>query len=72
MNDELKAQAQKLFQIAEELEKSAQHAKIAAGHFNSGEVPRACAHTLATEGHIHAANDLLKEVAKAHSLKSRV
>lgn len=70
MNDDLKAQAQKLLQMAEELEKSAQHAKIAAGHFNSGEVPRGCAHTLATEGHMHVAMELLKEVAKVHSLKA--
>ncbi|MNJ94913.1 hypothetical protein D3C87_126170 [compost metagenome] len=70
MNEALKAQAQKLLQVAEELEKSAQHARIAANHFNSGEVPKGCAHTLATEGHVHMANDLIKEVAKAHSLKA--
>jgi len=72
MNETLKSQAQKLLQIAEELEKSAQHAKIAASHFTSGEVPRGCAHTLATEGHIHTAQDLLKELAKAHSDKAKL
>jgi hypothetical protein len=70
MNEALKAQSQKLILISEELKRAAAHAKIAAGHFDSGEVPRACAHTLATEGHIHVIQDLLKEVAKAHGLKA--
>lgn len=70
MTDVLSAQARKLLETAVELEKAARHARIAADHFKSGEVPRACAHTVATEGHIHAANDFLKAVAMAHSLKA--
>jgi hypothetical protein len=72
MNDALVAQSKKLFQIAEELEKAAAHAKIAADHFNSGEVPRACAHSFAAEGHIAVASETLSLVAREHRLKAKL
>lgn len=43
MNQMLESQSKRLLQIAEELEAAASHAKIAANHFKSGEVPRGCA-----------------------------
>lgn len=70
MNNVLETQAKNLLQIADELEMAAKHARIAADHFRSGEVPRGCAHTLATEGHLLSAEDLLKAVALAHKLKA--
>lgn len=72
MNDALEAQSKKLLQIAEELERAAAHAKIAANHFKSGEVPRGCAHSLAVEGHISVASETLSLVAKDHRLKAKL
>ena len=72
MNDALEAQWKKLLQIAEELEKAASHAKIAANHFKLGEVPRGCAHSFAVEGHIVVASETLSLVAKDHRLKARL
>lgn len=72
MNKSLDAQVKKLLQIAGELEKAASHAKIAANHFKSGEVPRACAHSFATQGHISSATEILSVVAKEHSLKAKL
>jgi hypothetical protein len=66
------AQAKRLDQVAAELEKAAGHAKIAAGHFRNAEVPRGCAHTFATEGHIIAANDLIKECAMMHRTAAQI
>lgn len=72
MNNALEAQSIKLLQIAEELEKAAAHAKIAANHFKSGEVPRGCAHSFAFEGHIVMASETLSLVAKDHRLKAKL
>ncbi|RYZ75704.1 MAG: hypothetical protein EOP06_32075 [Proteobacteria bacterium] len=70
MNDTSNNQAEKLRNIADELEMAAKHARIAADHFKSGAVPRGCALTLGTEGHVHFATDLLKAVALAHKEKA--
>lgn len=72
MNEALEAQAKKLQQITEELEKGIAHAKVAAGHFKSGEVPRGCAHSFALEGHIAAASEILSQMAKDHRVKARI
>lgn len=72
MNDVLEIQSKRLLQIAEELEKAVAHAKIAANHFKAGEVPRGCAHSLATEGHIAAASETLSILAKDHRLKAKL
>ncbi len=70
MTNDLEIQAKRLQQIAEELESAAAHARTAANHFKQSEVPRACAHSLAVDGHIAAAKELLTEVAKTHRLKT--
>lgn len=64
-------QANRLEQIAAELEKAVAHARIAAGHFRNAEVPRGCAHAFATEGHLFVVNDLLKECAIWHRLAAK-
>ena len=51
-------QAKALDEIVAELEKAVAHAKTAASHFRSGEVPRGCAHTLAVDGHIRIADEV--------------
>lgn len=71
MNEKLKAQAKHLDEIADELEKAVAHAKTAAAHFRSGEVPRGCAHTVAVEGHMLVASEHIQEIVKAHRLVSR-
>jgi hypothetical protein len=43
MNAELQSQANRLKKISLELEAAMKHAIIGAEHFNSAEVPRACA-----------------------------
>ncbi len=70
-NEKLEDQARRLDEITAELEKAVAHAKTAAAHFRSGEVPRGCAHTLAAEGHMLVAGEHVQEVAKAHRLAAR-
>ncbi len=72
MNEALEAQAKKLLQIAEELEKAAAHVKIAANHFKSGEVPRGCAHSFSAQGHVAVASETLFLVAKDHRIKAKL
>jgi hypothetical protein len=71
VNQDLESQARRADQIGEELEKAAAHARTAAGHFRSGEVPRGCAHSVAVQGHLIAAEELLGLIARLHCLKAR-
>jgi len=64
--------AAKLYDTAaEELEKAAAHARVAAQHFRDKEIPRGGAHAWATRGHILAAEQALDEQALEHRLHSR-
>jgi hypothetical protein len=66
------AAAARLFdEAAGELEQAAAHARVAAGHLRSGEVPRGGAHAWAARGHVVAAGRLLDEQALEHRLRSR-
>jgi hypothetical protein len=56
---------------ADELEKAAAHARVAAQHFRGGEIPRGGAHAWATRGHMLAAQQALDEQALEHRLRSR-
>jgi hypothetical protein len=67
----LEAAARLYDEAATELEQAAAHARVAAGHFRSGEVPRGGAHAWATRGHLVAAERLLDEQALEHRLRSR-
>lgn len=71
MPNDFETQSKHLLQIATELEQAAAHARTASDHFLQKEVPRACAHTLAVDGHIIAAKELLNEIAKIHRLKAK-
>jgi hypothetical protein len=71
MNERLEAQAKRLDSVVRELEVAINHAKTAAAHFRSSEVPRGCAHTLALEGHLVAATELSNEIAKEHRQAAR-
>ena len=65
------AQAKRLDTLAEEADKIAAHARIAATHFRNGEVPRAGAHALALGGHMINARRLLDEIAVEHASRAR-
>lgn len=67
----LEAAAHLYDQAAQELEQAAAHARVAAGHFRDGEVPRGAAHAWATRGHVVAVGRLLDEQALEHRLRSR-
>lgn len=56
--------------IAEELEIAARHSRVAAEHFNHGDVPRGCAHAFATTGHIRNAQVVLDEAAQLHASRA--
>lgn len=70
-NEKHEQQAKHLDEIAVELEKAVAHAKTAASHFRSGEVPRGCAHAVAVEGHLIAANEHAQQIAKTHRLAAK-
>lgn len=72
MNNDILNQINRLKAIASELELALKHSTVAVDHFQNSEVPRACAHTLALEGHLIIATDLLKEIAKFHSSKAAI
>jgi hypothetical protein len=57
---------------ASELDTAAAHARRAAEHFRSGEVPRGTAHAWAARGHLVAAERSLDEQALEHRLRSQV
>jgi hypothetical protein len=67
MTTALETMAARLDEVAGELERAARHASVAARHFRDKEVPRACAHTLAVEGHLSTCRRLLDEIAVAHA-----
>ena len=66
--DRNELQAKNFDEIVTELEKAIAHARVAAVHFGSGEVPRGCAHAPGVDGHIQVANEALSQVARRHRL----
>lgn len=57
---------------AEELELAAAHARRAAQHFRSGDVPRATTHAWAALGHLKTAEDRLMVQAREHRQSASV
>jgi hypothetical protein len=57
-------------QAAKELDVAARHLRITAEHLRNKEVPRACAHTLATRGYLLTAQKIMDEHAILHASKS--
>ena len=64
------AQAKIFDAIAAESDRLATHARVAAGHFRAGEIPRGAAHAFALEGHLIAARRLLDDAAILHAARS--
>jgi hypothetical protein len=54
-------------QMADRLDVAARHLRISAGHFRAADVPRACAHLLATEGELVAVRRGLDTRAEKHA-----
>ena len=57
---------------AQELETAIKHLQHTANHFRNREVPRACAHVVATLGHMNQARDVLERLMVEHAAKASV
>lgn len=55
---------------AEQLEAAAQHMRTAARHFRGHEIPNACAHILAAQGHVANVEDAVRRRAQVHCEKA--
>lgn len=64
-------QASRFDKIAGESASLGEHARVAAAHCRSGEIPRAAAHALALEGHLVTIRETLNDIAKLHGSRSR-
>lgn len=63
--------AQDCERAATELERAAAHLRTGAAHFRVQEVPRACAHLLAAQGHVWTVQRVLTERAVVHAERSQ-
>lgn len=57
-------------EMARQLRAAAEHCDVAAAHMVAGEIPRACAHGMAAQGHVVKAQRLMEERAVDHSDRS--
>ena len=62
--------AEKFEAIADELERAAQHCRVAAQHYRDRLIPRAAAHAWAAYGHLHHSSDELDRLAQIHASRS--
>jgi len=62
--------AERLDDIATELERAAAHCRVAATHYREWVIPRAAAHSWAAFGHIQRGNRSLMELAEEHAKHS--
>ena len=69
-SDALEQAAADCDQLADRLDVAARHLRTSAGHFRAAEVPRACAHLLATEGELVAVRRGLDARAEAHAARA--
>jgi len=70
MTDPRDVAATRLEEIAAELERAAQHCRVAAEHYRERNVPRAAAHAWAAQGHIQRGNADLMRLAEEHADRS--
>lgn len=71
MPEEDRSEVAALFdKMAEELEMSARHCRVAAKHFRDRDVPRGAAHGLAAYGSMLQAHGILDSVARRHASRS--
>jgi predicted deacetylase len=67
---DLEVAAERCEFAAQELERAALHLRTAAKHFREHEVPRACAHLFAAQGHMFGTQAMINERAVVHASKS--
>lgn len=67
MSDALEKNARTLKELEVELEKALRHCRMASLRFEEGNVPNACAHILALEGHIQKVHLARTSIAITHS-----
>ena len=70
MTDPRGAAADRLEEIAAELDLAAQHCCVAAQHYRERDVPRAAAHAWAAQGHVHHGTTALFQLAEEHAARS--
>lgn len=70
MNDPRDDLAEQFESVAKELERAAEHCRVAAQHYRERNVPRAAAHAWAAFGHVHHSSAELHAAAEAHAAKS--
>ena len=70
--ERLAAAAELYERAAGELDLAAAHARRAAEHFRSGEVPRGAAHAWAARGYLLEAEEQLDAQAREHARRSNV
>lgn len=66
MSDPRDKIAKDFLEVARELREAAKHAEVVAKHFAEKEIPRGCAHAGAVQGHIAAADELIKAFVLEH------
>jgi len=72
MSSTLEEAARLYDEAASELERAAEHCKVAAKHFRDGVVPRGAAHAWAALGHVREAEERLDAQARTHASRSNV
>jgi hypothetical protein len=70
MSELLDRQAEFYEQAAKELDMAAAHLRTTAKHFRNREIPRACAHVFATQGHLLTVQKIIEDHALLHATKS--
>lgn len=70
MSDMFDEQAEAYKQAAKELKLAAKHLRTTARHFKNREIPGACAHILATQGHLLSVQKTIEHHAIIHASKS--
>jgi hypothetical protein len=68
---DLEVAAERCEHAAQELERAALHLRTSAKHFRDREVPRACAHVFAAQGHMLETQAVVNERAVVHAAESQ-
>jgi hypothetical protein len=56
--------------VADDLEAAAAHLRHTARHYRNGDVPRACAHVVAAQGHLSVVDRELRSWAEFHATRA--
>lgn len=68
----LQAQSETFKLISKELQQALKHSQICEKHFDANEVPPACAHAFALEGHLTKIEQLLNSAKILHASKASI